>query len=136
VTEKYHLVFDNVYKREFKKFHDRFVCPCCYYPTLSGRNSYEVCGLCDWEDDGQDDDDADNIAGGPNKDYSLTEARNNFKEYLTMYRPEDVGFQKINKERIKEIKRIYDKLLSLTDRSEIEKCLRHANRLANDMRKL
>jgi hypothetical protein len=64
-------------------------CPVCHYPTLGERASYEICLICDWEDDGQDDADADVVRGGPNGDYSLTEARANFAAYLTMYRPED-----------------------------------------------
>lgn len=65
----------------------RFICPCCGYPTLDERAGYDICILCDWEDDGQDDLDADLIKGGPNGDYSLTEARENFKRYLIMYSP-------------------------------------------------
>ncbi len=61
-------------------------CPCCGYPTLSERGIYDICELCNWEDDGQDDPYADEVWGGPNKDYSLTEARKNFKENLMMYR--------------------------------------------------
>src|SRR5579863_7304160 len=29
------------------------VCPCCGYPTLTDRDAYEICCLCNWEDDGQ-----------------------------------------------------------------------------------
>ncbi|MBP5060814.1 hypothetical protein HUT27_01160 [Pseudomonas chlororaphis] len=28
------------------------VCPCCGYRTLSSRANYDICGLCNWEDDG------------------------------------------------------------------------------------
>lgn len=63
----------------------RFICPCCGYPTLDERAGYDICILCDWEDDGQSDLDADLIKGGPNGDYSLTEARENFKKYIVMY---------------------------------------------------
>jgi cysteine-rich CPCC protein len=69
------------------------VCPCCGYPTIGARRYHDICCLCNWEDDGQDDADADNVRGGPNHDYSLTEARGNFVEYRTQYRPSDVrGF--------------------------------------------
>jgi hypothetical protein len=64
----------------------RFTCPCCAYPTLPDRGHYEICSLCGWEDDNQDDPDADQVWGGPNSDYSLSEARHNFAEYLIMYR--------------------------------------------------
>ncbi|MFY3745243.1 CPCC family cysteine-rich protein [Anaeromyxobacter sp. Red801] len=52
-------------------------CPCCGYATLSSRGSDEICPICFWEDDGQDDDDADDERGGPNR-VSLTAARLNF----------------------------------------------------------
>lgn len=62
-----------------------YLCPCCGYPTLHGRSSFEICPLCNWEDDGQDDPYADEVWGGPNKGYSLTEARQNFRRNLVMY---------------------------------------------------
>jgi uncharacterized Zn finger protein (UPF0148 family) len=52
-----------------------FTCPGCGYPTLNERGGYEICSICNWEDDGQDDRDADKILGGPNKNISLTENR-------------------------------------------------------------
>jgi len=39
---------------------------------------FEICPVCFWEDDGQDDHDADHIRGGPNGMLSLTEARRNY----------------------------------------------------------
>ena len=62
------------------------VCPCCGYVTLTERAAYEICPLCWWEDDGQDDPRADEVWGGPNGDVSLSEARRNFRDHLTMYR--------------------------------------------------
>ncbi|MDH6214922.1 hypothetical protein M2283_002205 [Streptomyces pseudovenezuelae] len=41
---------------------------------------YELCPVCFWEDDGQDDHDADEARGGPNRGVSLSEARRNFQE--------------------------------------------------------
>lgn len=32
-----------------------FTCPGCGYPTLGERAGYEICSVCNWEDDGQDD---------------------------------------------------------------------------------
>lgn len=63
-------------------------CPCCGYPTLDSQGENEICELCGWEDDGQDDTSAKEV-WGTNGDYSLQEARDNFRRYLTMYRPED-----------------------------------------------
>lgn len=54
-----------------------FACPCCGYATLEEPSSYEICDICFWEDDGQDDPDADGFIGGPNH-LPLTEARVNF----------------------------------------------------------
>ena len=33
-----------------------FKCPCCQYKTLDMRGEYEICPVCQWEDDGNDDD--------------------------------------------------------------------------------
>lgn len=66
----------------------RFHCPCCGYPTLAEDAGYEICELCNWEDDGQSDSDADEVRGGPNADYSLTEARRNFAKCRVMYQPD------------------------------------------------
>jgi ribosomal protein L37AE/L43A len=83
-----------------------FTCPCCGYPTLVERAAYEICGLCNWEDDGQDNNNADEIWGGPNKDYSLIEARDNFESYLVMYAPEnDMRIGGPDSKREREIKR-------------------------------
>lgn len=76
-------------RKDWAMYRDRYLCPCCFMPTLSARAAYEVCEICDWEDDGQDSDDAGIVRGGPNGDYSLREARNNFVQHFTMYRPAD-----------------------------------------------
>ena len=65
----------------------RFACPCCGYPTLGEPAAYEICELCNWEDDGQDEAAANEVWGGPNSDYSLAEARANFLQYRVMYAP-------------------------------------------------
>jgi hypothetical protein len=39
----------------------RVQCPCCKYLTLENKGEFEICILCDWEDDGQDDPYADEI---------------------------------------------------------------------------
>jgi hypothetical protein len=58
-----------------------YCCPCCDYPMFDESQSYGICRVCSWEDD-----DGDGTDGGPNGDYTLEEARKNFKQYLTMYR--------------------------------------------------
>lgn len=87
-------------RKDWAMYRDRYLCPCCFMPTLSARAVYEVCEICDWEDDGQDSDDADIVRGGPNGDYSLREARNNFVQHFTMYRPADTRpftFEQMNR---------------------------------------
>jgi hypothetical protein len=56
-------------------------CPCCGCKTLAERAGYEICDVCFWEDDGQDDHDADVIRGGPNGRLSLSEARQNYQQF-------------------------------------------------------
>jgi hypothetical protein len=56
-----------------------YPCACCGYVTLPERGGFDICPVCFWEDDGQDDDDADNVRGGPNGSLSLTTARANFQ---------------------------------------------------------
>jgi hypothetical protein len=38
---------------------------------------------------GQDDESSSEVQGGPNGVYSLDQARKNFKEYVTMYSPDN-----------------------------------------------
>jgi hypothetical protein len=52
-------------------------CPCCGYRTLNSRGNYEICNVCWWEDDGQDNKNANQARGGPNYGVSLTRARIN-----------------------------------------------------------
>jgi hypothetical protein len=52
-------------------------CPCCGHATLTARGRHEICPVCFWEDDGQDNADADQRRGSPNR-VSLFEARANF----------------------------------------------------------
>ena len=50
---------------------------------------WEIYPLCFWEEGGQDDHSADLVLRDPNSDYSLTEARQYFRKYYTMFRPID-----------------------------------------------
>lgn len=54
-----------------------FTCPCCGLQTLEERWAFDICPVCWWEDDGQDNVDAHLEAGGPNR-VSLTQARINY----------------------------------------------------------
>ncbi|HEV3151998.1 MAG TPA: CPCC family cysteine-rich protein [Acidobacteriaceae bacterium] len=53
-------------------------CLCCGSRTLTTPGVFELCPVCWWQDDGQDDVDADVVRGGPNGTLSLTTARANF----------------------------------------------------------
>src|SRR6056297_1967205 len=53
-------------------------CPCCGFGTLNERGGWDICRICWWEDDGQDNDNANDVCGGPNGKLSLTRARINF----------------------------------------------------------
>lgn len=55
-----------------------YPCPCCGFVTLPERGGDDICPVCFWEDDGQDDQDADEVRGGPNHSLSLSDARRNF----------------------------------------------------------
>jgi hypothetical protein len=54
-------------------------CLCCGSRTLTTPGDFELCPVCWWQDDGQDDVDADVVRGGPNGTLSLTAARANFQ---------------------------------------------------------
>jgi hypothetical protein len=79
-------------------------CPCCGCKTLGGRGVYEICPVCFWEDDGQDDPNADEVWGGPNGALSLTEARANYqavgassqrrRQFVRPPRPEELPEQR------------------------------------------
>lgn len=55
-------------------------CPCCGYATLTARGLHDLCPICFWEDDGQDNADADEERGRPNP-VSLLEGRANFLRF-------------------------------------------------------
>lgn len=55
-------------------------CPVCDHRTIEVQGTFEICPVCFWEDDGIYTD-PDVVMGGPNGDLSLTQARNNFKEF-------------------------------------------------------
>jgi hypothetical protein len=58
----------------------RFRCPCCGYRTLLLPEALELCPVCWWEDDGQEDADAAEVRLTVNGGLSLAEARMHFLE--------------------------------------------------------
>lgn len=59
----------------------KYPCPCCGYYTLENKadNTFQICPVCYWEDDGVQLSDID-YKGGANT-VSLREARKNFEKY-------------------------------------------------------
>jgi hypothetical protein len=110
----------------------RCACPACGYPTIGERSRYDMCYLCMWEDDGQDDDSADEVWGGPNGDYSLTEARQNFSRFDSMYRPDDIsGSEWANKDLAakNKIRKMYDSLPTISDSKKLAEQILAVKRL-------
>lgn len=67
-------------RKQFDKFicengYGFYTCPGCGFPTLEERGCYQICPICEWEDNNQDDENANEVWGGPNYDLSLTEKR-------------------------------------------------------------
>jgi hypothetical protein len=58
---------------KYKPFDGALPCPCCSNLTIYEPGSYEICEICEWEDDPVQSDDP-SYAGGANK-ISLDEAR-------------------------------------------------------------
>lgn len=81
------MTFVNIYR---PKADEPYPCPCCGYLTLDERGGLEICPVCFWEDDGQDDHDADEVRGGPNHELSLTQGRRNIREFGASRR-QDLG---------------------------------------------
>lgn len=60
---------------------NKYQCPCCGYYTLETQpdNTFQLCPVCYWEDDGIQLHDLD-YTGGANR-VSLNQARENFKNF-------------------------------------------------------
>ncbi|WP_040254283.1 CPCC family cysteine-rich protein [Psychroserpens mesophilus] len=78
---KKRTLFDNYLKENNLNL---YTCPGCGYPTLTERGKYEICEVCNWEDDNQDDVNEDEVWGGPNSYLSLTENRINIGRVLNL----------------------------------------------------
>ncbi|GEN74246.1 CPCC family cysteine-rich protein [Chryseobacterium lathyri] len=52
-----------------------FPCPCCNYKTIKDKGNYEICKVCFWEDDGNDD----KSKYSQVNHMTLGEAKDNFK---------------------------------------------------------
>ncbi len=58
----------------------RYRCPCCGYKTLEAPGALQLCAVCWWEDDGQEDNDASEVRLTVNGQLSLTEARDYYSK--------------------------------------------------------
>ncbi len=78
-----------IYMGEVTKWEDKktYRCPCCHYKTLHSRGRHELCPVCRWEDDGQDEYNAEDVRGGPNALLSLRQAQKNFLEIGAKHAP-------------------------------------------------
>lgn len=80
-----------------------FSCPCCGYQTLDSLGDYDICKVCWWEDDGQDNHNASKLMGGPNYGITLIRARINFLKY-GIYDPSREDLKKTQEPKEKYIK--------------------------------
>lgn len=71
-------------------------CPCCGYRTIDEPAIYDICHVCWWEDNGQDNENADMSLRGPNYGISLTKARYNFIKF-GLYDPKRTDLMKLRK---------------------------------------
>lgn len=53
-------------------------CPCCGYKTLEAPATLQLCPVCWWEDDGQEDNDASEVRLTVNGQLSLNDARDHY----------------------------------------------------------
>ena len=65
---------------------ERFRCPCCHCRTLTERAAFELCPVCFWEDEGQDDHNVAEVLGGANGELSLLQARRNYQDFAACSR--------------------------------------------------
>jgi hypothetical protein len=59
----------------------RYRCPCCGYKTLEAPGTLQLCPVCWWEDDGQEDEDASEVRLTVNGQLSLNQARTNYSQF-------------------------------------------------------
>jgi hypothetical protein len=73
---------EKVTKSIFKSIDDKFFCECCSLPTLSEKINNESCPVCDWVDLPLNE--ANSFHG-----YTLSEAKDNFKNSYSIFKPKD-----------------------------------------------
>lgn len=58
----------------------KYKCPCCGQPTIEKPGRYEICDVCDWEDDDTQSKDPD-FEGGANE-MSLNQAKKAYRKKM------------------------------------------------------
>ena len=114
-----------------------YACPCCGYPTMDERGCDDICLLCHWQDDGQDDPYAEEVWGGPNYSYSLEEARRNFQDHLTMYRvtdEENFRRETAKNDRKRNLIELYEQIRSTADEAKAIDLRKQARDLYESLR--
>ncbi len=64
---------------------DYYTCACCGYPTIEEPQTLEVCYLCLWKDNGQDDPHANEYWRGAYYGLTLSAAREHFAAYVACF---------------------------------------------------
>lgn len=107
----------NLFDDYLKTHHpELFTCPGCGYPALSGRGDYEICSVCNWEDDGSDDNRkslpdtflVEHGIGGPNGGLTLTQNRLNIGRILKYHEQSLKGSINLDPVDVIQIIRFYD----------------------------
>lgn len=93
-------------------------CPCCGFRTIAERGNYNICKVCWWEDDGQDNEYSPEEKSGPNYGISLVLGRFNYIMY-GLYDPNRTDLIKLKAEtemyKIGRIFKIIDKKFLIED---------------------
>jgi hypothetical protein len=72
-------------------------CPICGYMTLATRCDHDICGICFWQDDGQDNPEADNNYIGPNQVHSINTFRVEIYDWLEEFKSVEKPMDSIEK---------------------------------------
>jgi hypothetical protein len=78
-----HAEFGSICQRAIERRPKRgqwFLCPCCHFYTIGEAGNWEICEICNWEDDPYQDAKPDSTSG-PNGGICLIEAQANFAKF-------------------------------------------------------
>lgn len=110
------------FDQEIKKNNSTLsTCPSCGFPTIEEKGDFEICPICNWEDDTQDDPFENEIWGGVNRSLSLTESRLKFGSTLNDLSKDDAT--KI-KSSLEEILKLLEKQKERLNEFDINKVIK------------